>query len=45
MMPGTVSKIVWHFAGGPMWNDTLKKQSAQLKPTTNGYDALISILS
>lgn len=44
-MPGTVSKIVWHFTGGPIWDDSLKKQGAELKPTISGYNALNSILS
>lgn len=42
--PGTVSKILWHFTGGPTWNAKLKKQNSSLKPPQSAYDNLISIL-
>lgn len=42
--PGTVSKILWHFTGGPVWDDVTNKQLNELKPAKNGYEALKSIL-
>ncbi|MEZ8804262.1 abortive infection system antitoxin AbiGi family protein [Vibrio splendidus] len=42
--PGTVSKILWHFTGGPLWDSEENKQLKELKPTSCGYDALTSIL-
>jgi len=45
MRPGTVSKILWHFTGGPLWDETTNKQLTQLKPAKFGYDALKSILT
>lgn len=42
--PGTVSKILWHFTGGPLWCETNQKQLKELKPAINGYNALIAIL-
>lgn len=42
--PGTVSKILWHFTGGPLWDNENNKQLKELKPTKKGYDALNSIL-
>ena len=42
--PGTVSKILWHFTGGPLWDNQNNKQLKELKPTKKGYDALNSIL-
>lgn len=44
MRPGTVSKILWHFTGGPLWDAETNKQLAELKPAASGYDALCSIL-
>lgn len=44
MNPGTVSKILWHFTGGPLWDDKLNKQKKELKPMDLGYDILIKIL-
>jgi hypothetical protein len=32
--PGTVSKILWHFTGGPRWNEVEKRQEATPKPNT-----------
>jgi len=43
--PGTVSKILWHFTGGPLWDDNLSKQGTKLKPDDQAYEALKSILS
>lgn len=43
--PGTVSKILWHFTGGPLWDNALNKQRTELKPATDAYSALSSILS
>lgn len=42
--PGTVSKILWHFTGGPIWDDATNKQLKELKPAVNGYEALKAIL-
>lgn len=42
--PGTVSKILWHFTGGPLWDDAINKQRKELKPAIKGYEALKSIL-
>lgn len=42
--PGTVSRILWHFTGGPAWNKELKKQDGILKPSKNAYRNLINIL-
>lgn len=42
--PGTVSKILWHFTGGPHWDDRLNKQKTSPKPATRAYRNLKSIL-
>jgi len=42
--PGTVSKILWHFTGGPAWNSKTKKQSSTPKPANKAYKNLKSIL-
>jgi hypothetical protein len=42
--PGTVSKILWHFTGGPKWDSTTNKQLKELKPANDGYVALQAIL-
>lgn len=42
--PGTVSKILWHFTGGPLWDVETNKQLKELKPSIKGYEALNSIL-
>lgn len=44
MRPGTVSKILWHFTGGPLWDDKSNKQLTELKPAMSGYNALNSSL-
>lgn len=43
--PGTVSKILWHFTGGPRWNEDENKQEAELKPEKTAYDLLCKILT
>lgn len=43
--PGTVSKILWHFTGGPLWDDVTNKQLTELKPAIKGYHALKAILA
>jgi len=43
--PGTVSKILWHFTGGPIWNDKTNKQGRRPKSTKDSYSALNAILS
>jgi hypothetical protein len=42
--PGTVSKILWHFTGGPKWNEVSKCQNTDRKPINEAYDALLGIL-
>lgn len=42
--PGTVSKILWHFTGGPNWNNQTKKQGNKPKKSATAYDNLKSIL-
>jgi hypothetical protein len=42
--PGTVSKILWHFTGGPTWNSKLNKQNKRPKPGKDAYASLTSIL-
>ena len=44
MNPGTVSKILWHFTGGPLWDLESNAQSKRKKPKTIAYKNLISIL-
>jgi hypothetical protein len=43
--PGTVSKILWHFTGGPTWNSKTKRQNEAPKPAKDAYANLISILT
>jgi len=43
--PGTVSKILWHFTGGPRWNEVEKRQEATPKPVDDAHAALVGILS
>ncbi len=42
--PGTVSRILWHFTGGPSWD--LKKQRQNIRPKypQKAYESLLSIL-
>ena len=35
--PGTVSKILWHFTGGPRWNDVEKRQEKEPKSIEEAY--------
>ncbi|MED5524975.1 MAG: abortive infection system antitoxin AbiGi family protein [Pseudomonadota bacterium] len=42
--PGTVSKILWHFTGGPQWDAKTNKQLKKLKPSKQGYEALKAII-
>ena len=43
--PGTVSKILWHFTGGPRWNKSTNSQSDKAKSPASAYKALLGILS
>ena len=42
--PGTVSKILWHFTGGPKWNAKTNRQASAVKPAAEAYHSLKSIL-
>ena len=42
--PGTVSKILWHFTGGPGWSVDQDKQSGKLKSPAKAFMALNSIV-
>jgi hypothetical protein len=42
--PGTVSKILWHFTGGPLWNCEKNCQESRPKPAQQAYEILVSIL-
>jgi hypothetical protein len=42
--PGTVSKILWHFTGGPSWNEKTGKQNANPKSPAAAYANLKSII-
>lgn len=42
--PGTVSKILWHFTGGPRWNPKTKTQGTSAKPAADAYKSIRSIL-
>lgn len=42
--PGTVSKILWHFTGGPTWNRRTGKQNKKPKPAKDAYKSLKAIL-
>jgi hypothetical protein len=44
LVPGTVSKIHWHFTGGPRWNKDLNRQEDHPKPIEDAFVALLSIL-
>lgn len=43
-VPGTVSKILWHFTGGPHWDDKEQRQRINPKRPSDAYAALTSIL-
>lgn len=42
--PGTVSKIHWHFTGGPVWDENNNKQSSTIKTNKEAYNILKQIL-
>ena len=42
--PGTVSKILWHFTGGPNWDAKTNRQKKRPKPTRQAYEILVKIL-
>lgn len=42
--PGTVSKILWHFTGGPRWNAKENRPNKHPKSARAAYAALVSIL-
>lgn len=42
--PGTVSKILWHFTGGPTWNEKENRQNKRPKYSNDAYKNLKSIL-
>jgi hypothetical protein len=44
LSPGTVSKILWHFTGGPKWNDQTNRQAERKKPAAAAFKALCSIM-
>ena len=43
-IPGTVSQILWHFTGGPTWNEDEKRQNTAPKAAAEAYRALVGIL-
>jgi hypothetical protein len=43
--PGTVSKILWHFTGGPRWNPKKRAQNPNPKPPAQAFEALRGILT
>ena len=42
--PGTVSQILWHFTGGPAWDEATERQANSRKSAPNAYNALVGIL-
>ena len=42
--PGTVSKVLWHFTGGPLWDAAKERQQRRPKPADDSYAALLGIL-
>jgi hypothetical protein len=42
--PGTVSKILWHFTGGPRWNPATNRQNTAPKEASAAYKNLVAIL-
>jgi hypothetical protein len=42
--PGTVSKILWHFTGGPSWNNELNKQNEEPKDKKTALKILKAII-
>ena len=43
--PGTVSKILWHFTGGPKWDEANLCQLKSRKSSRAAYSALVAILT
>lgn len=43
-IPGTVSKILWHFTGGPLWDEQLQHQATEVKSDDNAFEILKKIL-
>lgn len=43
--PGTVSRILWHFTGGPFWNENKRRQSSSPKVAAKAFAALQGILT
>lgn len=43
--PGTVSKILWHFTGGPKWDNKNQTQEKGTKPLIKAYEALKGIIA
>ncbi len=41
--PGTVSRILWHFTGGPCWDTETNKQKSKPKPASEAYGNLKAI--
>ncbi len=44
MNPGTVSKILWHFTGGPGWDNIANKQKEDPKANPKAFEILNAIL-
>src|SRR5579871_5548095 len=42
--PGTVSKVLWHFTGGPNWDSSKKRQEPNPKRLSEAFNALCGIL-
>ena len=42
--PGTVSNILWHFTGGPKWDEAKECQGTEPKPDAEAYENLVSII-
>jgi len=42
--PGTVSKILWHFTGGPLWDPKKQKQQSRLKSPVDAFKNLKAII-
>lgn len=42
--PGTVSRILWHFTGGPVWDEDKRRQGSSPKPAARAAANLRSIL-
>jgi len=41
---GTTSKILWHFTGGPSFNEKTKKREKKIKSEKEAFGKLIEIL-